>query len=186
MNDDEMKDAEFEVLKRWLGDHNEESKPEEGLTVEQTRDFTHRGGWLLIWIVVVVAGLLAYGIAIAQTVPGKADLSWSAVTTGCTIGITPCDGVPLTPEWAITGYEIYASTSPIPDTSTAVPVATVVPGTLTFPYITQVTNGQTLYFRLKAVNAAGKSQFSVEKSKLIKLPVLPGVPTSVTITLTIG
>jgi predicted phage tail protein len=124
--------------------------------------------------------------AMAQTVPGKADLSWPAVTMGCTIGVTPCDNAPLSGASAITGYEIYVSTSAIPDSSTAAPVATVTGSAVTFAYTTTVTNGQTLYFRVKAVNAFGKSAFSVQESKLIVVPVLPGVPTSVTITLTIG
>jgi predicted phage tail protein len=129
---------------------------------------------------------LSFTQAHAQSVPGKADLSWPAVTKGCTVGITPCDEVPLDAASAITGYEIYASTAPIPDDSVAAPVATVTGSTVTFPYSTTVTNGQTLYFRIRAVNAAGKSGFSVQASKLIVVPVLPGVPTSVTITLTIG
>ena len=137
------------------------------------------------WAALILAGIIT-SCAQAQTVPGKADLSWDAVTTGCTLGITPCNNVPLTAAEVVTGYEIYASTSPIPDTSTAAPIATVTGSVVTFAYTTTVTNGQTLYFRLKAVNVVGKGGFSNQATKLISLQVLPNVPTSVTITLTIG
>lgn len=130
--------------------------------------------------------LLLPGLVIAQTVPGSAIYSWTLPTTGCTAGITPCDNAPLTGAAALTAVEAYISTSPIPDSSSMAPTLTLGPGATTATYSTTVANGSTLYARFKAVNANGKSGFSAQVSKLIVLPVVPNVPTSVTVTIQVG
>lgn len=120
----------------------------------------------------------------AQTVTGDLTLEWVLPTLGCTQGASTCDA-PLTGANALTAVKVYVDTAPIADTSTAAPKVTLGPTATTTTYTQQVTNGQTLYVRLKATNADGDSVFSEQVSKLIDLPVLPNVPTNVTITLVI-
>lgn len=94
-------DAEFDRLKRWLGEHNEPKR--EGLTVQQTRDFAQRGGWILVYLIaaVVLAAWLAFcSSAEAQIVPrDAAQVSWvnatqntdgTAIPTSCPTGQTQC------------------------------------------------------------------------------------------------
>lgn len=137
----------------------------------------------LAWVFLCV---LVVGVAHAQTVTGSSNLSWQPVTKGCTVGVTPCDNVPLAGTSALTGYEIFVSTSSIPDNTTLQPVATAAAGATTFRYTGTVTNGQTLYFRHRAVNAYGRSALGPQTSKLITLDVLPGVPTAITVEFTIA
>lgn len=132
-----------------------------------------------------IALLLAAGPLFAQTVPGSLRADWTLPTTGCTTGVSPCDNAPLTGTAALTGVEVYISTSPIPDSSLMAPTLTLPAGATTASHTMQVANGSTLYVRTKAVNGSGKSAFSVQSTKLVQVPVIPGVPTNVTITLTI-
>ncbi len=133
---------------------------------------------LLVVAVALAAILFAMG-ASAQAVPGSAALSWTLPTTSV-------DGVALTGTNALTGIEVYIATSPIADTSSAAPTLTLSGSATSATHTMQVTNGATLYARLKAVNASGKSAFSNQVSKVVQLSTTPGVPTSVTITLQIG
>ena len=130
-------------------------------------------------------GFLYANTVQAQSVPGNLQMGWTLPTTGCTTGVTPCDNVALTGAKALTAIEVYISTSPIADTSTMAPTLTLAAGATTATHSMQVANGATLYARLKAVNADGKSGFTVQVSKVVNAPVLPTVPTNVTITLTI-
>jgi len=81
------------------------------------------------------------------------------------------------PTTNITGYRIYRSTSPIPDTSTMNFVAQVVtPTTLTFIDSVGITNGTTYYYRLKSVdNTNTLSGFS---NQLTAIPDSVAAPTS--------
>jgi len=81
------------------------------------------------------------------------------------------------PTTNITGYRIYRSTSPIPDTSTMSFVAQVVtPTTLTFIDSVGITNGTTYYYRLKSVdNTNTLSGFS---NQLTAIPDSVAAPTS--------
>lgn len=125
----------------------------------------------------IIAALLALfsSLAQAQTVTGSAVLSWT------------------NPAGTLTGIEVHWATSPIPDEAacgapcagTRAAQATLSGTTTTTSQTIQVTNGQTLYFRLKATDANGKSQFSNQVSKLISVPVLPGAPTSFTVTISV-
>lgn len=111
----------------------------------------------------------------AQTVPGSALLTWTN-PTGQTL----------------TGIEVHWSTSPIADEAACeAPCAgsraaqVTLSGTATTTSQTiQVANGSTLYFRVRAVAASGKSVFSNQASKAITIP--PGAPTSLTVTITIS
>jgi len=136
-----------------------------------------------------ILALLLLGVAplaIAQAVPGTATVGWTLPTVGCTVGASPCDNAPLTGTNALTAVEVYISTSPITDSSTMAPTLTLAAGTTTSTHTLQVTNGATLYARVKAVSGGNKSPFSVQVTKVVSVPVIPGVPTNVTITIQIG
>jgi predicted phage tail protein len=118
--------------------------------------------------------------ASAQTVPGTVVLTWTNPTTSI-------DGVPLTGANALTGIEVHWSTSPIADTDLSRVAQVTLSGTAqTTTQTIQVTNGQTLYFRVRAVRGAEKSGFSNQASKLVQLSTVPSVPTSLTVTITIA
>lgn len=136
---------------------------------------------------VAVCLCLCAGAAMAQTVPGSLSLRWVLPTTGCLVGVTPavCDR-PLTGDAALQAVHVWISTSPIPDTPTGAPTLTLAAGATTATHTMQVANGATLYARVSARNAAGDSPLSAQVSKVVTVQVRPGVPTSVTIELTIG
>lgn len=141
----------------------------------------------IINTIVMVVGLCAVVAAVsAQTVPGSLTLRWTLPTTGCTPGITPCDNRPLTGTAALQAVHVWISTSPIPDAPTGAPTLTLAAGAATATHTMQVTNGQTLYARVSARNPAGDSALSNQVTRVVSLPVIPGVPTSVTIELTIA
>ncbi len=116
-------------------------------------------------------------------------INWALPTAGCSVGVTPCDGKPLTGSDALTGVEVYVSGAPIPDGSSMAPTATLAAGATSAVQTLQAAAGSTLYVRVKAVNANGKSPFSVQGSAVVPTPapkpVVPGAPTSITIQLTL-
>lgn len=145
-------------------------------------------------IVAVALCLLLAGVASAQSVPGSITLRWTLPTTGCLQNVTPavCNQ-PLTGSAALQAVHVWISTSPIvPDPVTnnglpaAPPTLTLGAGATTASHTMTVTNGQTLYARVSARNPAANSALSAEVTKLIQIPVVPGVPTTVTIELTIA
>lgn len=97
---------------------------------------------------------------------------------------TATDGTPLTGAQALTSYQIWVSTSTIPTTTTTTPTATLTGTATTTTQTIAVSAGGTIYARVKACNSGGCSDFSNEASKVLPVSV-PGVPTSVTITLSI-
>lgn len=121
----------------------------------------------------------------AQAATATLNVSWVLPTQGCIDPPTCSQNVPLTGAYALTGIKLYVSTSPIADTSTMTPSATFGPGVTTASYNATVANGDTLYIRVRAANQYGDSAFSTEVSKVITVPAKPGIPTSVTVTLTI-
>lgn len=145
-----------------------------------------------ILLSIVAIGLLLIAIAVAtpanaQTVPGSLTLRWTLPTTGCLIGTDPpvCNQ-PLTGNAALQAVHVWISTSPIPDAPSGAPTLTLAAGATTATHTMQVTNGQTLYARVSARNPAGDSPLSNQTSRVITLPVRPGVPTNVTIELSIA
>lgn len=136
-----------------------------------SRALTVLGVCMLLFVVAAVAN--------AQSVPSSAKIDWVQPTVSV-------DGVPLTGANSLTGIEVYISTSPIADNSTMQPTATVSGAATTTTQTLQVANGSTLYVRLKAVNASGKSAFSSQVTKLVQLNATPTFPTSVTVTITIN
>ena len=124
--------------------------------------------------------LTVASLAYAQTVPGSATLTWTNPTTSV-------DGVPLTGANALTGIEVHWATAPIADTDLTRTAQVTLTGTAqTTQQTIQVTNGSTLYFRVRAVRGTEKSGYSNQASKLIALSTVPGVPTSLTVTIVIG
>jgi predicted phage tail protein len=114
-------------------------------------------------------------LAQAQTVPGSATLAWTNPT-----GVT------------LTAVEVHWSTSPIADevactlpcTGARSAQVTLSGTAQTTSQTIQVSNGQTLYFRVRAVDGTRKSAFSNQASKLIELPL--GAPSSLTITIVVS
>lgn len=130
----------------------------------------------LIGLVLALAAVLP---AQAQTtVPASAAIAWTLPTTA--------GGVALTGANALTSVNVYVSTSAIPDAP--VGVAQVVLGATaqTTAYtLTAPANG-TIHVRVSACNQFACSALSAEATKLVATGGLtPGVPTNVTITITI-
>lgn len=150
--------------------------------------------WYLLAFAALVCSLpFIVPRADAQTVSGSLRLNWTLPTTGCTTGVTPCDNRPLTGAGALDGVLVWISTSPIvPDPlvnnglPTAAPTLTLAGSAATATHTMQVTAGQTLYARIAVRNASSTSALSAQLTKVIDLPIVPGVPTNVTIQLTIG
>lgn len=138
-------------------------------------------------IVAVAVCLLVAGVAMAQTVPGALTLRWTLPTTGCLQGTSPpvCNQ-PLTGGASLQAVHVWISTSPIPDAPAGAPTLTLAAGATTATHTMQVVNGATLYARVSARNPAGDSPLSNQVTKVVSIPVVPGVPTGVTIELTIG
>jgi hypothetical protein len=126
----------------------------------------------------VVLGLASFS-AFSQSVPGSLKIDWVQPTVSV-------DGLPLTGSNSLTGIEVYISTAPIPDNFTGAATVIVSGAATTTTQTVQVANGSTVYVRLRAINTAGKSALTNQISKLVQVSAVPGVPTSVTITLTIG
>jgi hypothetical protein len=139
-----------------------------------------------IGVAVALCALVAVA-AMAQTVPGSLTLRWVLPTTGCLVGVTPpvCDQ-PLTGNAALQAVHVWISTSPIPDSPTGAPTLTLGAGATTASHTMQVANGATLYARVSARNPAGDSPLSAQVSRVVTIPTRPGVPTNVTIELSIG
>lgn len=126
-------------------------------------------------------------VAMAQTVPGSLTVRWTLPTMGCLVGVTPPSCThPLTGDAALQAVHVWISTSPIPDAPTGAPTLTLAAGATTATHALQVANGATLYARVSARNPAGDSPLSAQVSKVVAIPVRPGVPTNVTIELTIA
>lgn len=133
--------------------------------------------------------LLTATSTLALDVPGRANVSWVLPTETECLEPAPatCTRLPLTGELALSAIELYVSQSPIADTSVLTPTAVLAGNATTALYTATVPAGATLYVRTKARNANGTSKYSVQISKVVTIPnVAPGVPTNVSITITIG
>lgn len=123
--------------------------------------------------VLVLAGMMAT----AQTVERTLSLSWQLPTHSV-------DGLPLTGSAELTEVRVYLSTSPIDSPRPA--TITLGPGETSVEHTMAVTNGQTIYARVRACNRSSAnvlqcSDYSEQASKHIVLDTTPGVPTEVTI-----
>lgn len=145
------------------------------------------GWWVPIGIMLamLVATFFA-GRASAQTVEGTLRIGWAVPTTGCNDLLSPPVCGPLSADDAVTSINLYISTSPIPD-DTAMPPTLVIAATPNrITHTMRVTAGQVVYIRARALNRNGPSPYSDQISKVIEIPMIPGMPTEVTIELQIG
>lgn len=88
---------------------------------------------------------------------------------------------------ALTKLQVFVSSAPITDTSTAAPFAELtVSGTAAASYTYTAAAGSTVYARIRACNANACSVFSNQGSKLVPFPpAAPNAPTGVQITITV-
>lgn len=123
----------------------------------------------------LLALLLSAPFAVFAQAPPQAVLTvnWTAPTTDDV-------GAPLTGVLALTRYEVYVSTSVVPDNA-AVPTATVNASLTTIVQQVQAHIGDTLHIRMKACNAKECSVFTSEATKVVPGTGVPSVPTNVTI-----
>lgn len=125
---------------------------------------------------VLLAALVAVP-ALAQAIPGTAQLSWSAPTQAT-------DGSALVGPQALTKYQVFVSQSSISDSSTMAPTAEVPASSSAYTWTGNVVAGSSIFARVKACNAAGCSAFSAQGSKQFVISV-PGTPGTVTVTVTL-
>lgn len=128
---------------------------------------------------------LISSLSLAQSpVTATAAIAWMAPANDS-------NGNPLSSNLqnTLTGYNVYVSTSPL-TAAPATPTTTVTAsssGTATTATASATAAvGQTLYVYVTAVNAAGQSKLSAPATYTVIAPsAVPGVPTSVVITVTI-
>lgn len=135
---------------------------------------------------ILAGALLAIASLTAHAATGTVNVTWQLPTFACTVGVVPCDNLPLTGANALTGVEVYLSTSPIADDTTASPTVSLTADQTTASATLGVNNGDTIYARVRVRNQFGPSDFSAEATKLVTIATKPGMPTSVTITITIS
>ena len=126
--------------------------------------------WLLLALIAVSVPLFAQA--------ATATINWTAPATAV-------DGTPLTGTQALTSYQVWLSTATIPANTASQPTATLTGTATTTTQTVSAAPGATIYARVKACNSAGCSDFSAEATKLLPVST-PGLPTSVTITLSIA
>ena len=121
--------------------------------------------------------LLALSPILAHAAP-SATIAWNAPTTAV-------DGSALTGAQALTNYQVWVSASPILDTTTAPPTVTLSNTVTTTTQAVTVPAGGTVYARIKACIGQLCSAFSAQATGVIPVSA-PGVPTSVTITISVA
>lgn len=129
---------------------------------------------------VVGLALLALGAlnpALAQTVP--VSMSWTNPTASV-------DGVPLTGANALTGIEVHWATAPIADNALTRAAQVTLGLVAATTQQVAVSNGSTLYARVRALSAGGKSAYSNQASKLITLSTVPLPPTDLQMVITVS
>jgi len=134
----------------------------------------------VVGVVALLPILLGVSVAEAQSsVEASANVSW-------TPPLNDVNGNALAGSAnAVTSYNVYASTTPLTAVP-ATPLATVTAPATTVSGSVPATVGATLYVYVTACNPLGCSGLSVAGTKVITAPAAPpGVPTNVTITLTI-
>lgn len=136
-----------------------------------------RRGLIVALAALALIALGALNPAYAQT-PVSVDIAWTNPTTAS-------DGSPLTGVNAQTGVEVHWATATIPDapacalpcTGARAAQVTLTSAAASTRQTVQATNGQTFYFRVKALSATHRSAFSNEATKVMVVAVPPGPPT---------
>lgn len=132
----------------------------------------------VIYSLFAVMFLLAVGSAFAQTgTPKSATISWSLPTKNS-------DGTNIDATNPITKIQVFLANASISDNYSQNPTVELTGTPTTTTQTFTVFPGGTLFVRLKACNAKACSDFSAQAS--VSIPnVKPGVPTSVTIQLSV-
>lgn len=134
----------------------------------------------LLTVYAVVVGAIIGSAALAQSVNVAASVSWVAP-------VNDANGFSLagSPN-AVTSYNVYASTTPLTAVPSGTPLAVVTAPSTTVSGAITANIGDTVYVYVTSCNASGCSGLSSPGTKLVQAPgASPGVPTSVTITVTI-
>ena len=129
-----------------------------------------------------LAALLA---SVATVVVAQVSLT-ASVAVNWTAPVNDANGIPLAggPN-AVTGYNVYLSTTPLTATP-ATPTASVAATATTVSGTISAHVGDTVYAYVAACDATGCSVLSTPGTKLVVQPgAAPGVPTTVTVTITI-
>lgn len=129
--------------------------------------------------------VLGFAIAILCSWCNEARAATPSVTINWTAPTVAADGTALTGAQAITGYQVWVSTTSIPDNVTGTPTATITGTATTITQSVAASPGDTIFARVKACNVQGCSVLTNQVSKALPISV-PGPPTNVTITLNIG
>lgn len=135
---------------------------------------------LRLFVMTLAAAAAAVVPAVAQTVnvPATLRVSWLLPTT-------TDSGLPLTGSLALTGLEVYISTSPIANDTSAAPTLVLGGSATTTTQTLTVPNGSTVYVRVRAVRNAEKSPLSAQATAPVNVSTQPNAPTSVEVQLTI-
>lgn len=132
---------------------------------------------------VLLALISSLSAAHASPVTATAAVAWIAP-------VNDSNGNPLSsnPQNALTGYNIYVSSTQLTDTPAPdLKVAAVPQSATSATTSVSATVGQTLYVYVTAVNAAGQSKLSAPATYVVVAPnATPGIPTNVTIMVTIS
>lgn len=131
-----------------------------------------------LWKIATALALTALA-PLAFALPVESTTTWTAPTTDV-------NNNPLTGARALTHYEIFASTSPIPATPPTVPPTTIAPpNALTAQVTVDAVSGQTIYFRLRACNNFGCSALTNQIERPIIINGPPQPPTNFEVTVTV-
>lgn len=134
-----------------------------------------------ISLTLIAALLAATLVSVAQaqtTVPAAANVAWTLPTAG-SLG-------PLTGSSVLTEVHVYVSTSVIPDAPTGQAQVILGPTAQTTAYSLTAPAGGTIHVRVAACNQFVCSALSAEATKLVASGAnTPGLPTNVTITISI-
>lgn len=135
---------------------------------------------LPLWVFGFALAILGswVNIAHAQTVPASVTLNWS-------LPATAADGSALTGTQALTKCGVWLSSQTIPATTTANPTAEVTPAGTTTTQSFTIAKGGTIFARVACANSQGYGALANEVTKVVPVSA-PGVPTNVTITITVG
>lgn len=117
-------------------------------------------------------------ILLLALLPGLAGAA--EITVAWTLPTVAQDGSPLTGANVLTSVQVFLSTTP--NATMTTPTVTLTPSSSTTTQTFPASAGQTIYARVKACNSAGCSPYSNEAGKIVPTSP-PGVPTSVTITI---
>lgn len=144
---------------------------------------------------ILTASLIALAALVATPAYASTQVpivvNWTAPTTGCTtingVIVSPCDNIPLAGGDAISGYDVYMSTSAIPDNFAGAPTVSVQASANGVQTNFAVNSGQTIHVRVKVrIASGGVSAFTNEVTQTVTLGVVPQPPTNVTVNLVIS